>query len=96
MSEFVRRDRGICVSVKERNDGLLWVTIEGTTGLEVQIWLSAFGLPETRTQEFCCTMENTDRGAWWADSGRVRKMRRRCAEPESTVRNKTFAMAQFC
>jgi hypothetical protein len=28
------------------------VTIEGTTGLEVQIGLSAFGLPEARTQEF--------------------------------------------
>jgi hypothetical protein len=53
MTEFVRRDRGMCVSLKELNDGLLWVTIEGTTGkIEVQIWLSAFGLPEARMQEF--------------------------------------------
>jgi hypothetical protein len=27
----------------------MWVTFEGTTGkIEVQIWLSAFGLPEAR------------------------------------------------
>jgi len=47
--EFVRPPRGFCLRVAEWNDALLWATIEGTPGeLEVQLWLSAFGLtPDT-------------------------------------------------
>ncbi len=52
-AEFLRQDRGVCLSVKELNDALFWVTIEGVPGkIEVPIWLSAFGLPEARLQEF--------------------------------------------
>lgn len=43
--EFVRAPRGFCLRVAEWNDALLWATIEGAAGeLEVQLWLSAFGL----------------------------------------------------
>jgi uncharacterized protein YndB with AHSA1/START domain len=51
--ELIRPGRGFCVSVKELKDALLWFTIEGTApNLEVQAWLSAFGLPEKDVQEF--------------------------------------------
>ncbi|HME11650.1 MAG TPA: SRPBCC domain-containing protein [Candidatus Acidoferrum sp.] len=43
--EFVRPPRGFCLRVSQWNDALLWASIEGTSGeLEVQLWLSAFGL----------------------------------------------------
>ena len=44
--EFVVPPRGSCVSVKELNDALFWVTIEGVPGShEVQLWLSAYNVP---------------------------------------------------
>jgi hypothetical protein len=51
--QFVRALRGFCVSVLELNDALFWVTIEGAPGkIEVQIWLSAFGLPQAKIESF--------------------------------------------
>jgi len=51
--QFVRALRGFCVSVCELNDALFWVTIEGAPGkIEVQIWLSAFGLPQAKIESF--------------------------------------------
>jgi uncharacterized protein YndB with AHSA1/START domain len=51
--EFIRGDRGFCVSVKELNNALLWFTIEGVAPkIEVQAWLSGFGLPEAQLTEF--------------------------------------------
>jgi hypothetical protein len=52
-TEFLRNARGFCLSVSELNDALFWLTIEGTPGkVEVQIWLSAFGLPAFELQRF--------------------------------------------
>jgi uncharacterized protein YndB with AHSA1/START domain len=52
-AEFLRPLRGFCVSVRELNDALLWLTIEGAPGkIEVQAWLSAFGLPQSAVDEF--------------------------------------------
>jgi len=51
--EFVRENRGFCLSVQELNGALLWLTIEGVPGsIEVQVWLSAFGLEPARVEEF--------------------------------------------
>jgi hypothetical protein len=51
--QFVRELRGFCVSVRELNDALPWVTIEGAPGkIEVQIWLSTFNLPQDRITRF--------------------------------------------
>jgi len=51
--QFVHAPRGFCVSVRERNDALLWLTIEGVAGkIEVQLWLSAFGLDQTEVDAF--------------------------------------------
>ena len=51
--KFVVPSRGFCVSVKELNDALLWVTIEGMPGeLEAQMWLSAYAIPQARVDEF--------------------------------------------
>jgi hypothetical protein len=51
--EFIRAGRGFCVTVRELNDALLWFTIEGTApNLEVQAWLSAFGITEQQVKEF--------------------------------------------
>lgn len=51
--EFVRELRGFCVSVRELNDSLLWLTIEGVPGkIEAQVWLSAFGVEERKVEEF--------------------------------------------
>jgi hypothetical protein len=51
--EFLREDRGFCFSIKELNDALFWLTIEGAPGqIEAQIWLSAFSLPESQVKQF--------------------------------------------
>ncbi|HVS88283.1 MAG TPA: SRPBCC domain-containing protein [Candidatus Acidoferrum sp.] len=51
--EFVKESRGFCLTVREMKDALLWLTIEGEPGkIEVQVWLSAFGLPEAKVKEF--------------------------------------------
>jgi hypothetical protein len=37
--------------LRELNDALVWVTIEGAVGkIEVQIWLSAFILPQNKIE----------------------------------------------
>jgi hypothetical protein len=57
-AEFLRPLRGFCVSVRELNDALLWLTIEGTPGkIEVQVWLSAFGLPQSAVEGFANNWE---------------------------------------
>jgi hypothetical protein len=51
--EFVHAPRGFCISVREMNDALLWLTIEGAPGnIEVQWWLSAFGLEQSQVAAF--------------------------------------------
>ncbi len=51
--KFVVPSRGFCVSVKELNDALLWVTIEGSPeSLEAQVWLSAYAIPQAQVDEF--------------------------------------------
>jgi len=51
--EFVRPPRGFCISVRDLNDALLWVTIEGIAGEhEVQLWLSAYGVPQAEVESF--------------------------------------------
>jgi uncharacterized protein YndB with AHSA1/START domain len=51
--EFVRPPRGFCLSVAEMNDALLWLTIEGAPGkIEVQVWLSAFGVAQADVDAF--------------------------------------------
>jgi uncharacterized protein YndB with AHSA1/START domain len=51
--QFVRALRGFCVSVRELNDALFWLTIEGAPGkIEVQIWLSSFSLPQAKIETF--------------------------------------------
>jgi hypothetical protein len=51
--------RGFCVSVRELNDALLWFTIEGMPGkIEVQTWLSAFGLPQPELDQFSTQWES--------------------------------------
>jgi uncharacterized protein YndB with AHSA1/START domain len=52
-AEFIRPLRGFCISVRELNDALLWFTIEGSPGrIEVQAWLSAFGVPQQELDKF--------------------------------------------
>ena len=51
--EFVGRPRGFCVSVRQLNDALLWLTIEGVPGRhEAQLWLSAYNLPQGKIAAF--------------------------------------------
>ncbi|HEY6263397.1 MAG TPA: hypothetical protein VIW93_01225 [Candidatus Acidoferrum sp.] len=39
--------------MRELNDALMWVTIEGAPGkIEVQIWLSAFNIPHDTIKKF--------------------------------------------
>jgi uncharacterized protein YndB with AHSA1/START domain len=58
-AEFIRPMRGFCVSVRELNDALLWFTIEGAPGkIEVQVWLSAFGLPQSELDKFAVQWES--------------------------------------
>jgi hypothetical protein len=54
----VRPLRGFCVTVRELKDALLWFTIEGTPGkIEVQVWLSAFGVPQAELDRFKSSWE---------------------------------------
>jgi uncharacterized protein YndB with AHSA1/START domain len=47
--EFVQPPRGFCVSVDELNGALLWFSVEGSGARhEVQLWLSAYGVPQDR------------------------------------------------
>jgi uncharacterized protein YndB with AHSA1/START domain len=51
--EFIKPLRGFCLSIRELNDALLWVTIEGSPeSIEAQIWLAAFGLDENKLNNF--------------------------------------------
>ena len=51
--EFVRPSRGFCISIRQLNDALLWLTIEGAPGQhEAQLWLSAYNLPQTKLAAF--------------------------------------------
>lgn len=51
--EFLRELRGFCLSVRELNDALLWLTIEGAgEELDVQLWLSTFDSPQQDLQSF--------------------------------------------
>ena len=51
--EFLRPTRGFCVTVESLNDALFWLTIEGAPGRhEVQLWLSAYGLPAWQVAAF--------------------------------------------
>jgi uncharacterized protein YndB with AHSA1/START domain len=57
-AEFVRPPRGFCFSVRELGEALVWLSIEGAPGKhEVQLWLSAYGLPQADVDAF---------GAKWA------------------------------
>jgi hypothetical protein len=50
---FVRDQRGFCLTVRELNDALLWLTIEGSPGqIEVQARLSAFSLDPSKVEAF--------------------------------------------
>ena len=56
--EFVRPLRGFCLTAREWNDALLWFSIEGVPGkIEVQAWLSTFGVPQSRVDEFAKTWQ---------------------------------------
>ncbi len=56
--KFIVPPRGFCVTVEDLNDALFWLAIEGTPGQhEVQLWLSAYGLPQAQVAAF---------GARWA------------------------------
>ncbi|MHB8503161.1 MAG: SRPBCC family protein [Candidatus Acidiferrales bacterium] len=51
--EFMREPRGFCLTVRELNDALLWLAIEGSPGaIEVQAWLSAFALDPSQVEAF--------------------------------------------
>ncbi|MGB9463727.1 MAG: SRPBCC domain-containing protein [Candidatus Acidiferrum sp.] len=51
--EFVRDQRGFCLTIRELNDALLWFTIEGSPGkIEVQAWFSAFALDPSQVESF--------------------------------------------
>ena len=53
MRFFVNEQRGFCIGVAGMNHGLLWRTIEGRPGtIEVQLWLSAFGLLQAEVDAF--------------------------------------------
>ena len=57
--EFVWENRGFCVTVRELNDALFWLTLEGAPEkIEVQFWLSAFGIPEEDVNAFNQTWES--------------------------------------
>jgi hypothetical protein len=48
-----------CVSVRELNDALHWLTIEGVPGkIEVQAWLSTFGLPQPEMEKCSAQWES--------------------------------------
>lgn len=50
---FVREPRGFCLTIRELNDALLWITIEGPPDkIEAQAWLSAFAVPPSQVEAF--------------------------------------------
>jgi uncharacterized protein YndB with AHSA1/START domain len=51
--EFVKMPRGFCLSVRQLNDALFWLSIEGAPGEhEAQVWLSAYGLSQAKVESF--------------------------------------------
>jgi len=51
--EFVRAPRGFCIGVRELNDALLWMTIEGSgEEHEAQLWLSTYGVSQEKVEKF--------------------------------------------
>jgi uncharacterized protein YndB with AHSA1/START domain len=51
--EFVRPPRGFCIGVRELNDALFWLTIEGSgPEHEIQLWLSSYGVPQAKVESF--------------------------------------------
>jgi uncharacterized protein YndB with AHSA1/START domain len=51
--EVLQPERGFCLTLEELNKALLWFSIEGTApDLEVQVWLSAFGLSQRQVNDF--------------------------------------------
>lgn len=51
--EFLKPLRGFCISIRELNEALFWVTIEGTPDkIDAQIWLSAFNVAESELNSF--------------------------------------------
>ena len=50
--EVITRQRGFCVTIRELKDPLPWLSIEGAGQIEVQAWLSAFGLPKQDVDAF--------------------------------------------
>jgi hypothetical protein len=58
-----RAQRGFSVHVGELNKALFSVTIEGASGkIEVQVRLSAFGVPQTEVDAFGKKMERAAEG----------------------------------
>jgi uncharacterized protein YndB with AHSA1/START domain len=51
--EFLKPLRGFCISIRELNDALFWLTIEGASDkIDAQIWLSAFNVAESELDAF--------------------------------------------
>ena len=51
--EVLQSGRGFCLTLEELNKALLWFSIEGTApNLEVQVWLSAYGLSQRQVNDF--------------------------------------------
>lgn len=51
--EFMHPPRGFCLRLKNWNDALLWLSLEGSGDkTEVGFWLSAYDVPENSVQEF--------------------------------------------
>ncbi len=52
-AELVKKPRGVCLRITEWKDALLWATIGGSEGqLNAQLWISMFGLPQSKVDEF--------------------------------------------
>jgi uncharacterized protein YndB with AHSA1/START domain len=51
--ELLEPPRGFCVSMREMNDALVWLTVEGAPGkIAAQLWLSAFGVKQEIVDSF--------------------------------------------
>jgi len=49
----LREPRGFCLTVRELNDALLLLTIEGLPGnIEIQAWLSTFSLQPSQVDAY--------------------------------------------
>jgi hypothetical protein len=56
--EFVREPRGFCLTVRELNDAVLWLTTEGAPGgIEAQAWLSAFAIDPSQLESLSETWQ---------------------------------------